>query len=157
MFISEFWRWIMYRTDPGQKENKHIYGNVILFLQMHAIYFLVVSHSYFFQFWCSTTSKDFTAWAEHRLPLLSLWQIIWIHRQVYNASHNKSSLTVICQDTTISCHGYLVPKHWAVMISISLIPKEISLQYVLEWVCIYIVCRESNVCAWVCWTRCVPR
>lgn len=119
--------------------------------------FLVVSHSYFFQFWCSTTSKDFTAWAEHRLTLLSLWQIIWIHRQVYNASHNKSSLTVICQDTRISCHGYLVPKHWAVMISISLIPKEISLQYVLEWVCIYIVCRESNVCAWVCWTRCVPR
>lgn len=54
-------------------------------------------------------------------------------------------------------HGSLVLKHWAVMISISVIPSEISFQCVL--VCVYLdtVSRKSNVYAWVCWTGRVSR
>lgn len=47
-------------------------------------------------------------------------------------------------------HGYLVPKHWIVMISISLGPSEISFQCVLVCVYLYTACSESKGCAWVC-------
>lgn len=95
--------------------------------------------------------KHYTAY------LLFHWQIIYIYSQVYNASYNKSSLTVICHDTRIpswipcvqalDCNDFhFTYSKWNILSRCSHV-----------WVYVYTVCSQSVVCAWVCLTQRVSR